>query len=299
MPILTDPNDAAERIREGQLVALPTETVYGLGGHALNPLSIRQIYATKGRPAGHPVIVHLAATADWSEWGHMNAAAQALTKAFWPGPLTLILSKKSRVPDEVTGGLPTVGLRVPNHPLTQAVLTELDCGIAAPSANRFGRVSPTTAAHVASEFGPNLPVLDGGACAIGIESTIVDVSTDIPALLRPGSISKATIESIVGPLGNSSTPAPGTLKSHYAPMTSLFLSTSVEADRRHFEAQGLKVAVLFASEPKDYAQRLYAELRRLDQLGVDVLIAETAVDVGLGRAINDRLKRAAHEFSID
>jgi len=299
MPILHDPHEAAQRLSDGQLVALPTETVYGLGGHALNPLSIRQIYATKGRPAGHPVIVHLAAHADGSEWGEMNAQAQALAKAFWPGPLTLILPKKSHVPDEVTGGLSTVGIRVPHHPLTQEVLTRLGCGIAAPSANRFGRVSPTTATHVVSEFGPDLAVLDGGPCAIGIESTIVDLSTELPALLRPGSIGKEAIESVVGTLGSSQTPAPGTLKSHYAPMTSLHLSASVEADRKRFEEQGLKVAVLFASEPADYAQRLYAELRRLDQLGVDVLIAETAADIGIGRAINDRLKRAAFEFSID
>ena len=299
MPILTDPNEAAQRLSDGQLVALPTETVYGLGGHALNPLSIRQIYAMKGRPAGHPVIVHLAADADESKWGTMNAHAHALATAFWPGPLTLILPKASHVPDEVTGGLPTVGIRVPSHPLTQAVLARLNCGIAAPSANRFGRISPTTAAHVTGEFGPDLAILDGGPCAIGIESTIVDVSRDVPALLRPGSISKEAIEAIVGPLGSSSTPAPGTLKSHYAPMTSLHLSTAVETDRIRFEDRGLKVAVLLASEPKDYAQRLYAELRRLDQLGVDVLIAETAADSGIGRAINDRLKRASFEFSTD
>ncbi len=293
MPILHDPDEAVRRLKAGQLVALPTETVYGLGGHALNPLAIRQIYATKGRPAGHPVIVHLSTNADWEEWGQMNAHAQALAKKFWPGPLTLILPKRSHVPDEVTGGLSSVGIRVPSHPLTQSVLDRFGCGIAAPSANRFGKVSPTTAAHVITEFNDAVSVLDGGPCTIGIESTIVDVSGDSTALLRPGSISQADIEAVVGPLGTSNTPAPGTLKSHYAPMTSLLLSCSVEEDRTRLEAKGLKVAVLQASEPQDYAQRLYAELRRLDTLGLDTLIVEAAEDHGIGSAINDRLKRAA------
>ena len=299
MPILTDPDDAVRRLNQGQLVALPTETVYGLGGAALNPLAIRQIYATKGRPAGHPVIVHLAQNSNWSEWGTLNNAASALAENFWPGPLTLIVPKQSHVPDEVTGGLNTVGLRVPSHPITQSVLKRFKSGIAAPSANRFGRVSPTTAQHVVSEFADAIAVLDGGPCEIGIESTIVDVSGDRPALLRLGSISKQAIEAVVGPLGTSNTPAPGTLKSHYAPMTSLLLSADVERDRARLEDAGLRVAVMHASEPQDYARRLYAELRRLDQLEVDTLIAEASDGSGLGQAINDRLSRAAAEFSID
>lgn len=297
MPILKDTHQAVELLKAGAVVALPTETVYGLGGHALNPLAIRQIYATKGRPAGHPVIIHLGATANWDAWGEMNAHAVALADRFWPGPLTLIMPKRPQVPSEVTGGMSSVGLRVPKHSTFQSVLSEFDSGIAAPSANRFGRISPTTAQHVVSEFGDDIPVLDGGPCDIGIESTIVDVTGDRPALLRPGYISQAEVEAVVGSLGTSNMPAPGTLKSHYAPMTSLHLSSDVDADRRRFEAKGLTVAVLNASDPKSYAYRLYAELRRLDQLGVDVLIAEESEHSGMGLAINDRLRRATSVFS--
>jgi L-threonylcarbamoyladenylate synthase len=297
MPILKDIHQAVELLKTGAVVGLPTETVYGLGGHALNPLAIRQIYATKGRPAGHPVIVHVGAKADWSAWGEMNAQAVALADRFWPGPLTLIMPKRPRVPSEVTGGLHSVGIRVPKHPMFQQVLSEFGSGIAAPSANRFGRISPTTAQHVVSEFGDDIPVLDGGPCDIGIESTIIDVTGDRPALLRPGYISQTDIEAVVGSLGTSNTPAPGTLKSHYAPMTSLHLSLDVDADRARFESKGLTVAVLNASDPKSYAHRLYAELRRLDQLGVDVLIAEESENSGMGLAINDRLHRAKSTFS--
>jgi len=291
--------DAIRILRAGDVVAIPTETVYGLGGDALNPLAIRRIYATKGRPAGHPVIVHLAAQADWNEWGVFNDDARKLAKAFWPGPLTLILPRQPQVPDEITGGRETVGLRVPSHPVAQDLLSAFGSGLAAPSANRFGRISPTTAAHVWEEFDGQVPVLDGGPALIGIESTIVDVSQDQPALLRPGSINQAEIEAIVGPLGHSSTPAPGTLKSHYAPMTSLLLSEDPDRDRQRLESEGRTVAVLSAMPTEAYARTLYAELRRLDELGVDILIAEPAPATGIGVAINDRLMRASSEFSID
>lgn len=290
---------AVERLRAGGLVAIPTETVYGLAGDALNPLAIRRIYATKGRPAGHPVIVHLGPTADPEAWGDINRHARDLIDAWWPGPLTLIVKKHPRVPDEVTGGLDTVGLRMPAHPRTQALLTAFGSGLAAPSANRFGRVSPTTAAHVNAEFGDGVMVLDGGPCTVGIESTIVDTTTPRPALLRTGSILRSDVEAIVGPLGASKTRAPGTLKSHYAPMTSLLLSDSPLHDQVRLEAEGLSVALLRASSPSDYAKNLYSELRRLDALGVDMLIAERAPQEGLGEAINDRLSRAACSFSTE
>lgn len=291
--------ETVQQLRSGGVVAIPTETVYGLGGDALNPLAIRRIYATKGRPAGHPVIVHLSAQSKWEEWGVFNEAAHTLARAFWPGPLTLILPRQANVPNEVTGGRDTVGLRVPNHPVAQAVLAAFGSGLAAPSANRFGHISPTTADHVRSEFGDSVPVLDGGPSNIGIESTIVDLSQAQPAMLRPGGIDRAAIEALVGPLGHSNTPAPGMLKSHYAPMTSLLLSDQPQRDRMRLEAEGRTVAVLSAMPIESYAQNLYAELRRLDQLGVDILIAETAPATGLGLAINDRLTRAASMFSID
>ncbi len=299
MNLCPDIPHAVKLLRAGEVVAVPTETVYGLGGDASNPLAIRRIYATKGRPAGHPVIVHLASDATWTEWGHFNDHAVALAKAFWPGPLTLILPRGPRVLDEVTGSLPTVGLRVPKHPTAQNLLKAFGSGIAAPSANRFGRISPTTASHVYAEFGERIPILDGGAAPIGIESTIVDVSQEQPALLRPGSIGQSAIEDVVGTLGTSNTAAPGTLKSHYAPMTSLLLSHSPEKDRKRLEEEGKTVAVLRAQSPVQYAQNLYAALREMDGMGVDILIAEPAPNEGLGLAINDRLIRAASNFSTE
>lgn len=290
---------AVARLKEGSLVAMPTETVYGLAGDAMNPLAVRRIYATKGRPAGHPVIVHLSPEADPSEWGEMTPLARILAERFWPGPLTLIVRRKPQVPDEVTGGLDTVGLRVPSHPVAQALLSAFDGGLAAPSANRFGRISPTTAHHVQAEFGSEIMVLDGGPAAVGIESTIIDVSTDMPCLLRPGAIDQESIEALVGALGTSNTPAPGTLKSHYAPMTSLLLSHNPQLDRSRLEAEGRTVAVLEATALEDHARNLYGELRRLDALGVDILIAEMATNVGIGLAINDRLSRAATKLSTD
>jgi L-threonylcarbamoyladenylate synthase len=289
----TDIETAIAHLRAGALVAIPTETVYGLAGDAMNPLAIRRIYATKGRPAGHPVIVHLGPDADPNEWGEMTPLAQTLAKHFWPGPLTLIVKRRPRVLDEVTGGLDTVGLRVPSHPVAQTLLSAFGGGLAAPSANRFGRISPTTAHHVQADLGSEVMVLDGGPSAVGIESTIIDVSENKPCMLRPGVIDPESIEACVGPLGISNTPAPGTLKSHYAPMTSLLLSHNPESDRKRLEAEGRTVAVLEATKLEDHARNLYGELRRLDALGVDILIAEMATNVGIGLAINDRLSRAA------
>jgi L-threonylcarbamoyladenylate synthase len=293
MVLDTDIETAIAHLRAGALVAIPTETVYGLAGDAMNPLAIRRIYATKGRPTGHPVIVHLGPDADPNEWGEMNPLAQTLAEHFWPGPLTLIVKRRPRVLDEVTGGLDTVGLRVPSHPVAQTLLSAFGGGLAAPSANRFGRISPTTAHHVQADLGSEVMVLDGGPSAVGIESTIIDVSENKPCMLRPGVIDPESIEACVGPLGISNTPAPGTLKSHYAPMTSLLLSHNPESDRKRLEAEGRTVAVLEATKLEDHARNLYGELRRLDALGVDILIAEMATNVGIGLAINDRLSRAA------
>jgi L-threonylcarbamoyladenylate synthase len=297
MVLDTDIEAAIAHLRAGALVAMPTETVYGLAGDAMNPFAIRRIYATKGRPAGHPVIVHLGPDADPNEWGEMTPLAQTLAKHFWPGPLTLIVKRRPRVLDEVTGGLDTVGLRVPSHPVAQTLLSAFGGGLAAPSANRFGRISPTTAHHVQADLGSEVMILDGGPSAVGIESTIIDVSGNEPCMLRPGAIDPESIEACVGPLGISNTPAPGTLKSHYAPMTSLLLSHNPESDRKRLEAEGRTVAVLAATKLEDHARSLYGELRRLDALGVDILIAEMATNVGIGLAINDRLSRAAAKLS--
>jgi L-threonylcarbamoyladenylate synthase len=280
-------------------VALPTETVYGLGADASQPLAVRRIFAAKGRPLGHPLIAHLPSQ-DWmNRWAVPTPEAEALASRFWPGPLTLILPRTAQVPDEVTGGLPTVGLRMPRHPVAQALLAAHGSPIAAPSANRFGKISPTRAAHVRAEFGDRIGedilLLDGGPCEVGVESTIVDLSGPQPALLRPGAISPDEIESITGPLGTSSTPAPGTLDSHYAPHTALRLSRAPEDEAHIARAQGQTVATLICDgSPESYARELYAELRRLDEQGVDLLIAELVEDAGLGLAINDRLRRASH-----
>lgn len=297
MRLVPDPAAAAALLRAGELVALPTETVYGLAAHARDPVAVRRVFARKGRPADHPLIVHLAASAQVGDWavvpaGH-TALVQALAARFWPGPLTLVLPRQDGVPDEVTGGLPTVGLRVPAHPLALATIRALGAGVAAPSANRFGRISPTRAAHVHAEFGDEVAILDGGPCPVGVESTILDLSGEVPALLRQGGVPEEELLPLTGPLGTSSTPAPGTLAAHYAPRTGLLLTRTPAAEAQRLRDHGRTVAVLPAAEAPAHARELYARLRELDTLGVDVLIAELADESGLGRAVNDRLRRAA------
>ena len=286
---------AATALRAGRVVAFPTETVYGLGADAHNPLAVRQVFALKGRPADHPLIVHIHGASQAATWARVSPLAEALAARFWPGPLTLILPRTAHTPDEVTGGQDTVGLRVPAHPLARALLDAFGGGLAAPSANRFGRISPTTAQHVRDEFGGAVPVLDGGPCTIGVESTIVDLSGPRPALLRPGGLPIEALEPITGPLSRTSAVrAPGTLASHYAPHTALLIDPDPDAAAERLRAEGKTVAVLRAGAASDHARRLYAELRRLDQSGVDVLIAEPAPgEGGLALAINDRLARAA------
>lgn len=246
--------EAAALLRRGELVAFPTETVYGLGADAANPAAVAKIFAAKGRPADHPLIVHLPSADHLARWASdVPDAARRLAAAFWPGPLTLILERAANVPDAVTGGQDTVGLRVPNHPLALELLAAFGRGIAAPSANRFGRISPTTAAHVREELGDRVPlVLDGGACPVGIESTILDLSRGSPVLLRPGAIGADDIARVIGripeaagsrtgaqhdsqrgngnetPRGNDNeTPrVSGSLDAHYAPRTPLQLVSS-------------------------------------------------------------------------
>ena len=285
--LLTRPRRPAAR--SGALVAFPTETVYGLGALATDPVALRQIFATKGRPVDHPVIVHLPDADHLDRWALTDGTPAALLAAkLWPGPLTLGSSAPRR-PRRGDGGLFTVGLRC------RATRWP---GAARGRRGRRGRavrqplraVSPTTAAHVRDEFGDEVHVLDGGPCTVGVESTI-DLTGDQPALLRPGGVPAEAIEAIVGPLTDSATRAPGTLPGHYAPHTALVLvddSEAAEARADALRALGRSVAVLPAGAPADHARRLYAELRRLDTLGVDVLVAIRAADSGLGRAINDR-----------
>jgi L-threonylcarbamoyladenylate synthase len=309
---------AAAALRAGGLVAFPTETVYGLGADAENGRAVAAMFAAKGRPADHPVIVHLADASRIDEWASdVPDAARALAAAFWPGPLTMILRRTSRASDLVTGGLDCVGLRVPGHPVAQQLLREFGGAIAAPSANRFGRVSPTTAAHVLEELGGRIDlILDGGRCDVGLESTIVDLTSGGPRILRPGGITEQQIADVLGsPIAALASQAPrvsGSLESHYAPRARVELWTPNEVPRHaaSLAASGLAVAVLAppsdakAWDPRvvvlpvppdhhEYAQQLYALLRQADACACDVILACLPEGSGIAVAIADRLRKAA------
>lgn len=309
---------AVTALQAGQLVAFPTETVYGLGADAGQPDAVRRIFALKQRPTTHPLIVHLAPQADLRAWAAtVPDPAQTLIDAFWPGPLTLVLPKAAPVSDTVTGGRDTVGLRCPAHPVAQALLTAFGGGIAAPSANRFGRVSPTTAAHVLAEFGDQSPlVLDGGPCAVGLESTIVRILPEKPPeLLRHGEIGLAQLQSVLGTMVVDQTQAnrgdaPGTLLAHYAPQTPLQLVEPQQLHQaiQHHATKEQTVVVVsthpmslpsgflwqaLPQQPQAYAAALYATLRSLDAVGASLLLWETPPPVPEWAAITDRLSRAA------
>lgn len=311
--------EAVARLCRGELVALPTETVYGLGADAANPEAVARIFALKGRPADHPLIVHLAPEAPLEAWAReIPDAARRLAAACWPGPLTMILPKTARVPAAVTGGQDTVGIRVPSHPVAQALLREFakagSGAIAAPSANRFGHVSPTTAQHVRDEFGPGLLVVDGGACDEGLESTIVDLSRGRPVLLRPGTITRERLAAVLGTApADRDAEAPrasGTLTSHYAPRAplELFAAAALESRVREAAAAGTRVAALTHSRPvppgaafgkrapadaRAYGHDLYANLRALDANGAGLIVVETPPAGPDWEAVRDRLARAA------
>lgn len=327
---------AAQRLADGGLVAFPTETVYGLGADAENPQALARLYSAKGRPATHPVIVHLAPGADISYWAKsVPPQAHALIRAFWPGPLSLILPRAEHIPALVSGGQDSIGLRCPSDPVAQSLLREFAAlkrngqgGVAAPSANKFGHVSPTRAAHVRAEFealiGPGLMVLEGEPSVVGIESTIVDLSRlehgTGPVILRPGHITAAQIAAVLGvDPGRADAAAPrtsGSLKAHYAPYTPLIL-LSLEALLQHVESaaagSGPIAAVVFdparrpclpgvdwhaaAADPDIYAHDLYALLRRLDQGGYACILMEQPPQDALWQAVNDRIGRAAAAFS--
>jgi len=330
---------AAEQLLRGGLVAFPTETVYGLGADAENTEAIQKIYTVKQRPGNHPLIVHLPPAADIDYWtADLTPQARALMQAFWPGPLTLIVSRAAHIPSVVSGGQPTLGLRCPSHPVAQKLLSQFSAlkaggngGVAAPSANRFGHVSPTRASHVRSEF-PDQPeselmILDGGASAVGIESTIVDVSQADrgPRLLRPGHIRAQEIEAVLNqPLqlpDQASPQVSGSLKAHYAPVTPLALYSSAAipavlmdlSQTLSREAPSQVAALVFdasqyatvagvvfheaAKDPVAYAQALYQQIRTLDNAGYSLIIIEQPPLTVEWQAVNDRLRRAAAAFS--
>lgn len=304
-------------------MAFPTETVYGLGADASNPAAVAKIFAAKGRPQDHPVIVHLAGIELLPLWAsEIPPAARRLAAAFWPGPLTLILKRAAGVPDCVTGGQDTVGLRIPGHPVALELLKAFAgeeggrafSGVAAPSANRFGRISPTTAAHVRAELGDAVDwVLDGGECSVGIESTIVDLSRGRAVLLRPGQVTPAQIAAVLGSeveLPDAAAPrVSGALDSHYAPRTPLYLIAAAELPARLTALRGKKLAVLARGEapaglndvswqtaPRavaGYAHELYASLRRLDALGCAAILVEAPPAAPEWQGVNDRLRRAS------
>ena len=286
-------------LRQGGLVAFPTETVYGLGADARSEAALERLYRVKGRPGTHPVIVHVAEVDGARACSSgFSPLAEALAARFWPGPLTLIVEKASWVSARVTGGQDSVGVRVPAHRLALGLLQAFGGPVAAPSANRFGRVSPTTADHVAADLGEDVDVvLDGGACDVGVESTILDVRASEPVLLRPGGVPVEVIEDAVKRhvriRAEGAVRVSGALPSHYAPRATVELvsPTDLEARAAALRASGLKVRVLTAREVE--AHDLYGSLRGADASGADVILAPLPAEAGLGRAVADRLRRAA------
>ncbi|MGH8739642.1 MAG: L-threonylcarbamoyladenylate synthase [Burkholderiales bacterium] len=306
---------AAEILRAGGLVAFPTETVYGLGADASSAKAVARLYAVKRRPADHPVIVHFASAGEAFRWSReLPPAARLLAEKFWPGPLTLILKRGEKAKDFVTGGQDSVGLRVPSHPVAHELLTLFKGGVAAPSANRFGLVSPTTAAHVRADLGADVDLLlEGGASEVGIESTIVDLSGGKPALLRPGRVSKEELErALNGELEEKTHTSPrhsGGLERHYAPRTPVRLVPTYDLDK---EIARLKerVAVLAFSRPDErvdywlrmpreagaYAHKLYGALRELDAAGCEEILIEAPPEAPEWAAVRDRLQRACRKM---
>ncbi|WP_237536762.1 L-threonylcarbamoyladenylate synthase [Streptomyces sp. SID5785] len=314
----SDVEKAADVLRAGGLVALPTETVYGLGADAENPAAVARIFEVKGRPPTHPLIVHIGSADRLDDWvEEVPDTARLLARRFWPGPLTLVLRRGRRVPLEATGGLETVAVRVPDHPVALALLSAFGGGVTAPSANRFGAVSPTVADHVRTELGDAVDfVLDGGPCEVGVESTIVDVTGPVPSILRPGGVTREELEAALGaPLAvpeTSTVRVPGQHPSHYAPRARVVLVEPgrVAAEAERAQEAGHRVGVLLPAESAGtpveahavvtlpaslavYARGLYGYLRALDEQGCDLIVASLPPEEGLGLAITNRLHRAA------
>lgn len=307
---------AADLLHQGKLVAIPTETVYGLGADASNPDAVAKIFQAKGRPADHPLIVHLAYASQIRDWADdVPDMALRLASEFWPGPLTMVLRKKASVPDVVTGGQDTVALRVPNNPVALWLLRVFGGGIAAPSANRFGRISPTTAQHVAEELGDAVDcILDGGPCTVGVESTIIDLTDAQPTILRPGRITRSQLEAVlkidVALKSQHKIRAPGMLASHYAPNTPAFLCASetllslLDEQQRQSKQVGLLVfsqelsnlpcrhLLQLPHQAESYEAALYGALRELDKLHLDSILVEQPPEQEEWMAVNDRLSKA-------
>lgn len=327
MSFAADPSETANHaqridravsiLRAGGLVAFPTETVYGLGADAENEAAVRRIFEAKGRPEAHPLIVHIGQPEWLSRFvAEVTPAAQHLVREFWPGPLTLVLRRGPRIPLAVTGGLETVGVRVPNHPVALAMLRSFGGAVAAPSANRFGRVSPTRAEHVREDVGDRVDfILDGGPCQVGVESTIVDLSSGEPAILRPGGVTREQLETVLGrpvPLRHGGpVRSPGQLALHYAPRAEIVIvgADEIAGHASALIARGRRPVVLCdpastklpagiatLSLPRsldDVARTLYETLRKVDHRGFDVALVTLPPEAGLGLAIADRLCRAA------
>ena len=313
-------NDAAQLLQNGGLVAFPTETVYGLGANAFDPAAVRRVFSVKKRPSDHPLIVHLHSLENLDFWAkNISQAGWRLAEQFWPGPLTLTLNR-NHAPLAVTGGQETIGIRIPDHPVALALLKAFGGGIAAPSANRFGRISPTRAKHVRDELQGRIDlILDGGSCREGVESTILSLADDQPRLLRPGSISLSALQEALGadivtPTAVDDIRVPGMLKSHYSPVTRFEVWPTDELMQRGDELinTGIRIAIIFIGSDKDvgmtensalspflmpnnpaqYAQKLYALLHMLDGNGFGALLAESPPETEAWLAVNDRLKRA-------
>jgi L-threonylcarbamoyladenylate synthase len=310
---------AVEVLRAGGLVAFPTETVYGLGADPQNADAVRRLFAVKGRPPTHPVIAHLGVNARLDDWAiSVNDAARALAAVFWPGPLTIVLTRRpGAIVDEVTGGRASVGLRVPDHPLALELLDAFGGAVAAPSANRFGRVSPTTAQHVHADLGDDVDVvLDGGSCRVGVESTIIDCTSAEPAVLRVGGVALEEVERVLDrPMRRKTAgevAAPGTLAAHYAPRARVEIvdranvaarAMQILSDRKtvgvlhlgpRIDVPEKSVVLGPPSDAEEYARTLYARLREADERGLDVVLAVPPPPGRIGTAVADRLERAAH-----
>ena len=321
---------ATKLLQQGRLVAFPTETVYGLGADASNPAAINRIFKAKGRPTDHPLIVHILNMESLNDWAlNVPESAKKLAAHFWPGPLALVLNKKPDVPFEVTGGQNTIALRIPDHPVALELLRAFDGGIAAPSANRFCRISPTLASHVEEELGESVDmILDGGACGVGVESTIVDLSGDTPRLLRPGHITQQQIEAVLQKKiivvdnskpskqsNNSEVRVPGMMALHYAPETIAVLCPGELLTNiiRTLNIQNKKIGLLayqfnpsenrrmhllcMPEQSDDYAKTLYTSLRDLDSQQLDIILIEQPPQTEAWKAINDRLFKATINYS--
>lgn len=282
---------AAELLRNGGLVAIPTETVYGLAANAFDETAIRRVFAAKGRPESNPLIVHVANLAMVgelaSEW---SSTASALAAKFWPGPLTIVVPKAALVSDLITAGLPSVALRMPSHPMALTVIEAAGVPLVAPSANRFTQLSPTTAAHVREGLGDAVDfVLDGGPCAIGIESTVISLAGTTPRILRPGMISRTEIENVIGPVEvGAGAESPGQHPKHYSPRTRVVIGESPDSGRG--------VRLDFSNMPRDaaaYAEKLYGALHELDSKGYDWIAIEMPPDTPEWAGVRDRIERAA------